>query len=145
MAVDYHGPLPVTTQDKKMAKKHLTASKQLLQSKISDHESAKEDAQEGGNEASESYNDSHLVSHKKDLAKVNTSLKTLSNQAVKGDNMATPIKKTGSTGGQPNTPGGGGRFKQMVAKTGSPALAAFIGRKKYGAKAMSKMSASGRK
>ena len=56
-----------------------------------------------------------------------------------------PIKKTGTTDGEPNTLGGGGRFKQMVAKTGSPALAAFIGRKLYGKKKMSKMSKKGKK
>ena len=59
--------------------------------------------------------------------------------------MATPIKKTGTTGGEPNTLGGGGRFKQMVAKTGSPALAAFIGRKMYGKKKMTKMAVAGKK
>jgi len=56
-----------------------------------------------------------------------------------------PIKKTGTTGGEPNTLGGGGRFKQMVAKTGSPALAAFIGRKMYGKKKMTKMAVKGKK
>jgi hypothetical protein len=42
-------------------------------------------------------------------------------------------------------PGGGGRFAKMVASGKSPALAAFIGRKKYGAKKMAKMSTTGRK
>ena len=55
------------------------------------------------------------------------------------------IKKTGSTNGQPNKLGGGGRFKQAVAKTGSPALAAFIGRKMYGKKKMTKMAVAGKK
>jgi len=42
-------------------------------------------------------------------------------------------------------PGGGGRFAAMVASGKSPALAAFIGRKKYGAAKMAKFSAAGRK
>lgn len=41
--------------------------------------------------------------------------------------------------------GQGGRFAAMVASGKSPALAAFIGRKKYGAKKMSQMAAKGRK
>lgn len=58
--------------------------------------------------------------------------------------MAMPIKKSGSFQGQPNTVGGGGRFKQMVASGKSPALAAYIGRKMYGKKKMAKMSAKGK-
>jgi len=42
-------------------------------------------------------------------------------------------------------PGGGGRFAKMVASGKSPALAAYIGRKKYGAKKMASFSAQGRK
>ena len=41
-------------------------------------------------------------------------------------------------------PGGGGRFAAMVASGKSPALAAYIGRKKFGAKRMAKMAAHGR-
>jgi hypothetical protein len=41
-------------------------------------------------------------------------------------------------------PGGGGRFKAMVASGKSPALAAYIGRRKYGAKRMAHMAAAGR-
>lgn len=36
--------------------------------------------------------------------------------------------------------GSGGRFKALAQKVGSPALAAFIGRKKYGAKGMSNLA-----
>lgn len=54
------------------------------------------------------------------------------------------IKKTGSTDGKPNALGGGGRFQQMVNSGKSPALAAFIGRKMYGAKKMANMSAAGK-
>lgn len=41
--------------------------------------------------------------------------------------------------------GGGGRFAAMVASGKSPALAAFLGRKKYGASKMEKWAAAGRK
>lgn len=64
-------------------------------------------------------------------------------------NFKTPtrsaVKKTGSFQGKSNKPGGGGRFKQLEAQGKSPALAAFIGRKKYGAKKMAQFSAKGRK
>jgi hypothetical protein len=39
--------------------------------------------------------------------------------------------------------GGGGRFAALADKT-SPAIAAMIGRKKYGAKKMASMAAKGR-
>lgn len=55
------------------------------------------------------------------------------------------IKKTGKTDGEPNSLGGGGRFKQMVNKGMSPALTAYIGRKKYGKKAFQSMAAKGKK
>lgn len=48
-------------------------------------------------------------------------------------------------------PGGGGRFKKMKRKMAARgaknpgALAAYIGRQKYGAKRMAKMAAAGRK
>lgn len=58
--------------------------------------------------------------------------------------MAKPIKKTGSTDGKSNKLGDGGRFQQMRDRGMSPALAAYIGRKRYGAKAMAKMSAKAR-
>ena len=41
-------------------------------------------------------------------------------------------------------PGGGGRFAKMVASGKSPALAAYIGRRKYGAAKMAKMAEHGR-
>lgn len=53
------------------------------------------------------------------------------------------IKKTGSTNGKSNKLGGGGRFKQMTNSGMSPALASYIGKKKYGAKSMAKMAAKG--
>lgn len=39
--------------------------------------------------------------------------------------------------------GQGGRFAALAKKTGSPALAAWIGRKKYGAKKMASLSKGG--
>lgn len=55
------------------------------------------------------------------------------------------VKKTGSFGGKSNKLGGGGRFKQLVAQGKSPALVAYIGRKKYGKKKFGKLSAKGKK
>lgn len=58
--------------------------------------------------------------------------------------MKFNTKKTGSFQGKSNKPGGGGRFAQMVSQGMSPGLVAYIGRKKYGAKRMAQMAASGR-
>lgn len=58
--------------------------------------------------------------------------------------MASKIKTSGKFHGKSNKAGGGGRFAQMVASGKTPALAAFIGRKKYGTKKMAKFSAKGR-
>lgn len=41
--------------------------------------------------------------------------------------------------------GSGARFKALAKKVGSKALAAWIGRRKYGASRFAKMAASGRK
>lgn len=41
--------------------------------------------------------------------------------------------------------GGGGRFAKLAKKVGSKALAAYIGRKKYGKKKFQKLAANGRK
>ncbi len=41
--------------------------------------------------------------------------------------------------------GSGARFKALAKKVGSPALAAFIGRKKYGAKKFNNLSKKGKK
>lgn len=64
----------------------------------------------------------------------------------KGESETTEkkIKKTGKFHGKSNKLGGGGRFAQMVASGKSPALAAFIGKKLHGKKAMAKWSAAGR-
>lgn len=52
------------------------------------------------------------------------------------DNM----KKSGTTDGKSNQLGGGGRFQQMKNKGVSGGLAAFIGRRLYGKKKMTKMA-----
>lgn len=41
--------------------------------------------------------------------------------------------------------GSGARFKALTKKVGSPVLAAYIGRKKYGAKKFASLSTKGRK
>ena len=41
--------------------------------------------------------------------------------------------------------GTGRRFRAVAKKTGSKALAAYIGRRKYGAKRMAQMAATGRR
>lgn len=41
--------------------------------------------------------------------------------------------------------GSGARFKALTKKVGSPALAAWIGRKKYGAKKFASLSKKGKK
>jgi hypothetical protein len=41
--------------------------------------------------------------------------------------------------------GSGARFKALSKKVGSPALAAWIGRKKYGKKRFAKLSVKGKK
>lgn len=41
--------------------------------------------------------------------------------------------------------GGGGRFKALANKVGSPALAAYIGRKKYGKKKFQSLASKGKK
>lgn len=41
--------------------------------------------------------------------------------------------------------GSGGRFAALVASGKSPALAAYIGRRRYGASKMARLAAAGRK
>lgn len=137
---NYHGPLPVTSTDKKMAKQHLDATANLLKLKITDHVQAKKATTDPKSKA---YNQSHIDSHQQDLQKVNRSKTTLSQ--IKGGSMAQfNTKKTGSYKGQSNAPGGGGRFKQMTDSGMSKGLAAYIGRKKFGAAKMASMAAKGK-
>lgn len=63
-----------------------------------------------------------------------------------GENEATETtKKTGTTDGKSNKLGGGGRFQQLKNKGMSGGLAAYIGRKKFGASKMAKMAGAGKK
>lgn len=61
------------------------------------------------------------------------------------------IKTKGKYKGKSNKLGGGGRFKQVEDKarangaSNPAAVAAAVGRKKYGAKKMAKMASAGRK
>lgn len=61
------------------------------------------------------------------------------------------IKTTGTYEGKSNRLGGGGRFAQVedkIAASGAKnpaAIAAIMGRKKYGAKKMAQMAAAGRR
>lgn len=65
--------------------------------------------------------------------------------------MKNTIKTTGTYQGKSNKLGGGGRFAQLKNKLATQgvnnpgAVAAAIGRKKYGAKKMAQLSAKGRK
>ena len=59
--------------------------------------------------------------------------------------ISDKLKKTGTFHGKSNRLGGGGRFAQLVAKTGSPAIAAAIGRKALGKKKFQKLAAQGRR
>jgi hypothetical protein len=66
-----------------------------------------------------------------------------------GTAKAPEVKKTGTFHGKSNRLGGGGRFAQIAEKAGGgakgAAIAAAIGRKKYGNKKMSEMAQAGKK
>lgn len=59
--------------------------------------------------------------------------------------MKPKEKMSGSYKGKFNAPGGGGRFQQLVDQGKSPALVAWMGRKKFGASGMAKLAAKGKK
>ena len=65
--------------------------------------------------------------------------------ATEKEKYTNKLKTTGTFKGKSNKLGGGGRFAQLEAQGKSPALAAYIGRKKYGAKKMGELSAKARK
>lgn len=64
--------------------------------------------------------------------------------AEKGVEEPGETKKTGKFQGKSNALGGGGRAAQLKARGMSGALIGYLGRKKYGAKAMAQMSAAGK-
>lgn len=67
-------------------------------------------------------------------------------EASKGMKLPSKVKTTGTYHGKSNKLGGGGRFAQVEAKakasgaSNPAAVAAAIGRKKYGAKKFSRLS-----
>lgn len=156
MSVTYHGPVPVSKPDIIMAKKHLKSTLALKKTelnmnlqKIADHQQA---ASNTNNPKSVAYNKGHILGHVKDnksikkvIAERQASVKTVNNLKPQGDNMAFNTKKTGTYKGKSNVAGGGGRFKQMTDNGVSPGLAAYIGKKKFGAAQMAKMAAPGKK
>lgn len=70
----YHGPIPVTKTDKKMAKKHLKETIKLEKKKVTDHVKA---AKKTSNSKSKAYNMGHAKGHLKDIKERKASLKTL--------------------------------------------------------------------
>lgn len=86
MSLTYHGKVPVTKDDIKMAKDHLKVTYKLNKQKIKDHKDALKTAQNSDNQKSATYNRSHLVGHQKDNAKIKTSMKTV--------NTIQPVKKS---------------------------------------------------
>jgi predicted Zn-dependent protease len=73
----YHGPTPVTDDDKKMAKKHLKETQDVVEDKIDDHKKALKEAIKSRNQKSADYNRAHLVGHEKENDKIEKSLDTL--------------------------------------------------------------------
>lgn len=79
--------------------------------------------------------------------------KTGMNTELYSKDLTKGLKKTGSYKGEPNKLGGGGRFKQLTDKleaqgksaSSAKAIAASIGRKKYGKAKMSNWAAKGKK
>ncbi len=62
--------------------------------------------------------------------------------------LETRLQKIGTLMAKPNAKaplGSGGRFAALSQKTGSPALAAWIGRKKWGKKKFQGLASKGRK
>lgn len=79
--------------------------------------------------------------------------KTGMNTELYSKNLTKGLKKTGSYKGEPNKLGGGGRFKQLTDKleaqgksaSSAKAIAASIGRKRYGKAKMANWAAKGKK
>lgn len=111
MSKSYHGPVPVTKDDIKMAKSHLKATFKLNKQKIKDHKDAMKQASKSGMDKSVAYNKTHMSGHQKDNQKIQKSMKT-ANQLKP---VIMPVKK-------------------------SPGLSSFLSKNKVGAKAMSKVA-----
>lgn len=76
-SLTYHGQKPPTKEDAKLAKNHLVRTIALEKSKVKEHEDQKAIAKKAKNKKSEKYNDSHLKEHKKDIAKRESSKRTI--------------------------------------------------------------------
>jgi len=75
MSTTYHGPTPVTKSDVAMAKKHIKSTEKVIKKKITDHQKAMNST---NNPKSKAYNRSHLTSHKKEIAKYESSYRIVS-------------------------------------------------------------------
>lgn len=91
-AKSYHGPVPVSADDIKMAKEHLKETYKLNKDKIKDHKDAMKRAEDAGNDKSVNYNRTHLKGHEKDNDKIETSMKTV--KTVKPDKTYNDIRKS---------------------------------------------------
>jgi len=73
----YHGVIPPTKEDARLARSHLDRTMSLEKTKIKEHEAQKAKAKKAGNKPSVKYNDSHLKKHKEDVAERQQSKQTI--------------------------------------------------------------------
>jgi len=64
---NYHGVIPPTKEDAKLARSHLDRTLSLEKTKIKEHEAQKAKAKKAGNKKSVNYNQSHIKNHQKDV------------------------------------------------------------------------------
>lgn len=151
----YKKTLPVTVSDSKMTVKHHLASINHNLTHGNDHFKANLDRLDGLSKVdpAQASSQAQMIQSKvmNTANKFNQytggSMADTENAAdakKPGDKKEDKLKKTGSTNGKPNTTGGGGRFQQLVNQGKSPALAAYIGQKKYGKKTFQSMAAKGK-
>lgn len=63
----YHGVIPPTKEDAKLARSHLDRTITLEKSKIKEHDAQKVKAKKAGNKKSVAYNESHSKNHMADV------------------------------------------------------------------------------
>lgn len=73
----YHGMKPPTKEDARLAKSHLDRTMALEKTKVKEHEAQKAKAKKAGHKGSVKYNESHIKSHKEDIAERTESKKTI--------------------------------------------------------------------
>ena len=73
----YHGVIPPTKEDAKLAKSHLDRTLKLEKTKVKEHEAQKSKAKKAGNKKSVKYNSSHIDNHKEDIKEREASKKTI--------------------------------------------------------------------